>query len=217
MVEIKTPPRRLTDPSGLIERIRRRLNPRCAVARSPFCDYIISMRMQGIPWREIENWLIEQGEEHRISSPGLFKCFKNAKMEVKLSYAEEMLEKMGGVVKLDVIREMSQNVITQKERVDRLVRGEVEKRASSKEYANYVDKRIRPEMTLLQSMMKELHQLLEKTPQQAAAEAEEALRIMDQQGITVSEDAAAVLADMIINGEIKAGPSDLLPTGTTKH
>lgn len=207
---------RLPDPHGLIGRIRARLNKKCAIRVSPFCDYIISMRMQGIPFRDIEAWLIEQGDQYRISAATIWRNFKQSKIEVKLTYAEEMLEKMGGVINLDLVREMSQNIITQKQRVDRLVRGE-ENRRKQAGSENYVDKRIRQEMQLMNDMIAKLHSMLEKAPGDAAAAAEEELRRMDQAGIGITEDAASLLTDMILNNEISVGAHDLLGSTKTRH
>lgn len=203
------PKQKLPDPLGMIARVRNKLNPACAVRKSPFCDYIISMRMQSVPYREIEAWLIEQGSEYRISSPTVFKNFKKVKLETRLTYAEEMLEKAGGFIKLDLVRELSQNIITQKARVDRLVRGE-EKRREQQNYENYVDRRIRGEMELLNRMCRDLDDMLRKVPDEVARQNAEALKKMDDQGIPMSEDAQRVLADLILKGEIALSPSDLL-------
>lgn len=207
---------RLPDPHGLIARIRARLNKKCAVRVSPFCDYIISMRMQGIPYREIEDWLLEKGEQYRISQATIWRNFKQAKIEVKLTYAEEMLEKMGGVINIDLVREMSQNILTQKTRLDRLVRAE-ENRRKTPGSENYVDKRIRQEMQMMNDMLAKLHAMLEKAPADAAAAAEEEIRRMDQQGVGLTEEAASVLTDMILNNEIMVGAHDLLPATKTRH
>lgn len=211
---------RLPDPHGLIARIRTRLNKKCGVRQSPFCDVIISMRMQGVPFRDIEAWLIEQGPHFRISAPTLCKNFKTAKMEVKLTYAEEMLERMGGVINLDLVREASQNIITQKERVDRLVRRErVIQTEGTGDGPNpaYLDKRIRGEMDLLNTMIRQLHYMLEKTPDAVRREAKETLNAMENQDLKLTDDAAKVITDMIINDELLVGPSELLPSGQTRH
>lgn len=211
---------RLPDPHGLIARIRSRLNKKCAVRVSPFCDVIISMRMQGVPFRDIEAFLIEQGSEYRIAAPTICKNFKATRMEVKLTYAEEMLEKMGGAINLDLVREMSQNIITQKERVDRLVRREktIQIKGLNGQQPNpgYLDKRVHREMDLLNGMISRLHTILEKAPEEVRRENEEAVRNMQGQGLTLTDDAAKVITDMIINGELMVGPSELLPV-TTKH
>lgn len=215
---------KLPDPLNLIGRIRARLNPKCAVRQSPFCDYIISMRMQGVPFREIEEWLISKGKRFRISAPTLCKNFKNTKIKVNLTYAEEMLENAGGVIKLDLVREMSQNIITQKQRVDRLVRREAEIQQGigghfQEARPAYSDKRIRGEMEMMNGMIAKLDSMLKALPEEEARAAEERAKKMENQKISMSEDAESVLTDMILGGELALGPLDMLGDGddVVKH
>jgi hypothetical protein len=208
--EPKTPPpktHRLVDPTGIIKRTRARLNKQCAVFKSPYCDYVISMAMQGVPYRDIEKWLIEQGEEHRISAPTIWRNLNQTGLQVNLTRAEEKLQKYGEVLNLDLIREMSQNIVTQKERVDRLVRGEEERR-KQKGSENYADRRVHQEMALLHTMTKDLHTMLQRVPEDAVAAAEQELRKLESGAINLSADAASVLQDMILNNEITIGPID---------
>lgn len=207
---------KLPDPHGFIRRIKGKLNKRCAVRQSPFCDVIISMRMQGVPFRDIETFLVDQGEGYRISSPTICKNFKQTRMEVKLTYAEEMLEKMGGIINLDLIREASQNIILQKERVDRLVRREeiIQTKGMNDQKANpaYLDRRVKGELELLNNMIRQLHAMLEKTSSGENVDPE-VLNKMEAQELHMTEDVAQVLADMIINDELVVGPVELLPPG----
>jgi hypothetical protein len=204
----------LPDPHGMIARVRARLNKKCAIRQSPFCDVIISMRLQAIPFRDIEKWLIEQGQEYRISSPTIFRNFKQSKIQVNLTWAEEMLENLGGQVNIDIIREMSQNIYMQKQRVDALVRVEQEKRKSNPAFS---DKRIRQELTIQNDMLTKLHAMLVKIPGEATNKMEEDIKKMEKEGIGLTEDAAHVLTDLIINGDIVIGLNDLLPSPTTRH
>jgi len=204
----------LPDPHGLIGRVRSRLNKACAIRQSPFCDVIISMRLQAIPYRDIEKWLIEQGQEYRISAPTIFRNLKETKVQVNLSWAEEMIEKMGGTVTIDIIREMSQNIYTQKQRVDTLVRNEKEKQKVNPAYS---DKRVRQEMVVQNDMLTKLHAMLAKVPGSAVDKMEEDIKKLEQNGIGLTQDASDVLTDLIINGDIVIGVNDLLPPPSARH
>jgi len=212
---------RLPDPLGMIDRIKRRLNKKCAVRISPYCDYIISMKMQKVPDREIEEWLIQQGgKEARISAVTIWRNFKSVKLDVKLTYAEEMLDKTGGFVNLNLIREQSQVILVQKERVDHLVRMERQRQEQS---PGYTDKRLRFEMELFTMMMKELNIMLQRVPEETAAAAKDAMDRLEARGVHVTEDATQVLTDMILNNEITVSADELFagaataPTTTTRQ
>lgn len=191
----------LPDPAGMISRIKSRLPKNCAVKRSPYCEIIISMRMQGIDYRSIESWLIEQGEEHRISSPTIWRNLKNTRMVVELPFAEELAEKWGGRIDLDLAREMAGQIVAQRKRVDNLQRKEEERQKTNQ---SYHDKRLRQERDSLTEMIKALHGMM-KSPVEAAKEALEANSLITAMTVKLSQDAASVLKDMILNGELALG------------
>ena len=159
---------RLPDPHGMIARIKARMNRNCAVRISPYCEVIVSMRMQGINFRSIEEWLIEQGPEHRISAATLCRNLKQSKMVVELNKAEELAEQWGGRIDLDLVREISGQILLQRKRVDKLQVREEKRQAGGE--INYLDKRIRQERALLVEMVKTLFSMM-KTPLEAAVEA----------------------------------------------
>lgn len=200
---------KIPDPSGIIAKIRARLNPKCGIRLSPYCDVIISMRLQAVPFRDIEAWLMKQGDQFRLSAPTIFRNFKQAKVPVKLTYAEEMLGNLGGQVELDLVRELSQNIWTQKERIDMLVRAEKRKREATGS-EGYVDKRIRAEMAVHNDMMSKLHTILSNAPKNAQTAEDLEVRKMEGQ-VFFTDDALSVLRDMILGGEIQVGPNDILP------
>lgn len=198
--------RKLPDPGGLIKRARDKLNPKCAVRLSPFCDEIIGMRMQGVPYRDIEAWLVSQGTQYRIASPTIFRNFKSTKIEVRLTHAEELLESMGGLVDLDLTREMSSAIFTQKQRVDNLVRREKKKQKSIEGYS---DKRIRDEIKILQDMIYRLNSMVneaKKLDQEPNDFSEK------ENDIHLTPDGEKLLAQMIIEGDITmmGGLKDLI-------
>lgn len=185
---------RLPDPLSEILRLKRKLNPKSSVAKSPFCDVIISMRMQGVNYHRIEKWLEQQGKEHRIPASTI--CRNTKHLEINLPYAEEMAERWGGRIDLDLARELAGQIVLQRTRVDRLQKQED---ATQQGNPKYSDKRIRSERELLTIMIKELHAMM-KNPLEAAMEAVAA----DQQGkVDMSQDAQEKVAEMILNGEIK--------------
>jgi len=195
---------KLPDPQGMIARVRGRLSVRCAVRKSKFCEIIISMRMQGIPYRKIEEWLIEQGEEYRISAATLFRNLKKTKLKVELPYAEEMAERWGGRIDLDFARELAGQIIAQRERVDHMQRQELE---SQKSNARYFDRRLKPERELLNNMIKNIASMM-KSPLEAAQEAVEANALIGALGFKMSEDTAHLLKEMLLSGELQYGTED---------
>jgi hypothetical protein len=64
---------KLPDPHGMIARVRARLPKNCSVRLSKYCDHIIAMRMQGLPFHQIETWLTEQGEAQRIPATTIWR------------------------------------------------------------------------------------------------------------------------------------------------
>ena len=151
---------KLPDPHGMIARIRSRMSKRCAVRVSTFCDIIISMRMQGIPYRQIEAWLIEQGDEHRISAATILRNLTKTKLKVELSYAEELAEKWGERIDLDHARELAGQIIAQRQRVDKMQRLEIERQELN---ARYFDRRLKGERELLSKMIKDIAMMM-KSP-----------------------------------------------------
>jgi hypothetical protein len=210
------PRTKLADPEGLIARVRSRLNPQCAVRLSPYCDVIIAMRMQGVDFRGIEKWLLQQGDQFRIPPATLHRNLRATKLQVNLTYAEEMLERMGGQVDIDLVTEMSKTVWTQKQRVDLLVRDEQTRRAQPGS-ESYMDRRIRHELEVYNELLRALHTVLQEAPIKARQAAEAEQQRLDSQGITATKDALVVLRDLILNDELRMGGSDANPTGPTKH
>jgi len=191
----------LPDPAGMISRIKSRLAKNCAVKNSPFCEVIISMRMQGVDYRAIESWLIEQGPEHRISSVTIWRNLKSTKLKVELPYAEELAEKWGGRIDLDLARELSGQIIAQRLRVDSLQRKEIEKQ---KTVPGYHDKRIMRERMALSDLVRNLHAMM-KSPIDAAREAIEAGELGRSAQPTLSITGEAAVRELILSGDLKLG------------
>lgn len=198
----------LPDPAGMISRIKSRLPKNCAVKNSPFCEVIISMRMQGVDYRTIEAWLTEQGPEYRISSPTIWRNLKNTKLQVELPYAEEIAEKWGGRIDLDLARELSGQIVAQRARVDNLQRKEVEKQQSGQPH--YHDKRIVKERMALADLVKSLHAMM-KSPLDAAREAIAADQLGKAVQPQLTSDGEAKIRQMILDGSLRLG--DLAPHG----
>jgi len=195
---------KLPDPHRMIARIRGRMSKNCAVRKSPYCDVVISMRMQGIPYRQIEAWLIEQGDEHRISAATILRNLTKTKLKVELSYAEELAEKWGERIDLDHARELAGQIIAQRKRVDKMQRLEEERQ---EDRAGYFDRRLKGERELLAKMIKDMAGMM-KSPLEAAQEAMEAGALMGALSFQMSEDAKNVLKDMLLSGELRYGAID---------
>lgn len=191
---------KLADPHGMISRIKSRLNKACAVARSPFCEVVISMRMQGIPFREIEGWLIRQGQEYRIPACTILRNLKDTKLQVNLPYAEELAERWGGSIDLDLVRELQGQILAQRERISRMQKHEAEQ---AKKRPGWADKRIRGEVETLNGLIKTLQSMM-KDPEEAVKER----ALADAQTtypVAMSEDGLAVLTELLLSGDLKMG------------
>jgi len=109
---------RLPDASGKIRRAKRRISKACAVMKSPFCEEIIALRLQGWSYRKIETWLIDKGEQHRIAAPTLFRNLKPIRQLESLPMAEMLAEDFGGLIEIDPAREVARSVLLQRRRVE---------------------------------------------------------------------------------------------------
>lgn len=199
---------KLPDPQNMISRVKARMSKKCAVRVSPYCEIIISMRMQGIDFRSIEKWLIEQGEEYRISPTTIMRNLRSTKMEVELPFAEELAEQWGGRIDLDYARELSGQIVSQRHRISKMQRREEVKQ---NENEGYFDKRIRAEVDTLHSMIRTLHSLM-KSPLEAANEAIAASGIIKAATLHMTPDVRGVIRDMLLSGELAFGSEKV-----TKH
>lgn len=188
----------LVDPHGMIANVRRRLSKQCAVALSPFCDSIIAMRMQGVPLRDIEKWLIEQGQESRIPASTIFRNLKNVKIDVKLPLAEEIAERWGGAIDIDMARELSGQVLIQRERIDKLVRRELDQQKTN---LGYHDKRIHREQEMLVSLVAQLRQLV-KDPDEALKERQRLDKERHEESMVLTPEALNVIRGLILSGQM---------------
>lgn len=196
----------------MISRIRAQLDKQCSVRKSPYCDHIIAMRIQGVPYKDIEKFLAEQGPQHRIPTATIWRNFQTAKLRVNVSYAVEEAERWGGSPKdLDIALETASQVLAQRRRIDDLVKAELIKKKAN---PNFNDKRIRAEMETLNNLIRTYFSML-KSPMEAAEERAKADQMMN--GVNpktlLSEDGEKLIAEMILNGEIKiGGDGDHAPT-----
>lgn len=194
---------KLPDPLREIARHKKKLNPKSSVAKSKFVDIIISMRMQGVPPQKIEEWLKAQGPEYRIPATTIWRNTKN--LEFSVSYIEELAERWGGRIDLDLGRELAGQIIQQRNRIDSLQRDEVEKQ---KKNPRYLDRRIRGERELLTLMIKEMYGLM-KDPMAAALEALAADSTIE---VEMTTDGQKLLEQMLLDGDLKIGSHDLVVT-----
>ncbi len=148
---------KLADPYGLIHRVKVRMKPNCSTRMSPFCEVIISMRMQGVSCDNVEKWLVDQGEEYRIPAATIWRNLKDCAVEVSLPYAEELAEKWGGRMDMDLVRELGGQVLLQRQRVDAMSRQEAEARAENPRWFNHF---ILKERELLRILIKDLHNMM---------------------------------------------------------
>ena len=196
--------RKLPDPLGQIARIRAKLPKNCKIRQSPWVDHIIALRMQGVSYRQVEQFLIERGAKFRISAVVLCRSFNKVKGMVNIPLAEAMAEAWGGGFDLDLARELAGQIVLQRERVDHLSKVEKE---GQKANERFVVRQIAPERALLVKMIDSLHGMM-KDPMEAA---DELRRLRDEaagESVSMTPDAEDLMAEMIIRGELRLGGSD---------
>lgn len=194
------------DPQGMIARVRSRLPKDCSVRKSSYCDHIIAQRLQGIPYHAIEKWLSEKGKESRISAATIWRNFKATKIRITLPYAEELAEQWGGTIDMDLARELTRQVLTQRQRVDHMVVQEAVKRRTAPLYTN---KYIRAEMETLNNLIANLSKMM-KNPVEAADERIKAAGMLKKVvgDMDMTEEAEASLVEMILSGALTLGGTD---------
>jgi hypothetical protein len=102
---------------------------------------------------------------------------------------------------------MAGQILTQKKRIDTMVRSESERRKKVGS-ENYADKRIRAEMDTMAAMVKTLHSMM-KNPLEAADEALRATNsLANALKLNISDAAEKSLTEMILTGNIKVGGED---------
>jgi hypothetical protein len=194
------------DPQGMIARVRSRLPKDCSVRKSQYCDYVIAQRLQGIPYHAIEKWLGEKGKEHRIPQATLWRNFRATKIRIELPYAEELAEQWGGSIDMDLARELTRQILTQRRRVDHMVVQEAKKRDQAPLYTNRL---IRAEMETLNNLIANLHKMM-KSPMEAAEERAKAAGLLKKVTgeMDMTEEGENALVEMILSGALKLGGTD---------
>jgi len=195
--------------------LKRRLSPKCAVRLSPFCEQIIAMRLKRVPFREIEQWLMKQGADYRISYATISRNLSVAGFNVDLSFGETKIEEWGGDVELDLSRELAALILAQKHRVDQLVDGENAQnqiRPKGKVVPYYIDRRLAREMELFKAMIADHHRMERENKLSQKGISDKKLV-----AIVVSADAEQVLTDMLLAGEIELRPEGANPDRSKYH
>lgn len=145
------------DPLGKIQRTRDALHSRSAVRRSKYCDFIITLRLQGNTYREIEAKLKEFGPEHRISAPTIWRNLAAAGVVDEAEQATR-IDEFGGNLDFDPVAELRKQIYIQKTRISYLLGQERARRLASPK-SPFHDPRIRDEMAALTSMMRTLREM----------------------------------------------------------
>lgn len=196
-------PVKLPDPQGMISRIKAKLPRNCSVRKSPFCEHIIGMRMQGISYHSISAFLLSQGEQYRIPATTIWRNIEATKLKIELPYAEELKERWGGSIDLSAAVEIANQILVQRGRIDKMVRYEESRREKTPGFYN---KSIRAEMETLNNMVR-TYQAMMEDPRDAVkkrVEADQALNWGVPEA-TLEGETAAVLTDMILRDELKIG------------
>lgn len=184
---------KLPDSKGRIARAKAKMPLACSVRRSQYCDDIIALRLQGHPFRKIEDWLRKKGLEFVIPAATLARNLMKGlgKEGDYLPVYEQEAEKVGGEIPLDPRRTLAGQAYIQRLRIDSMIRAENEKRRTRPGYAN---PRIRQEMETYLALV------------EAAAKYEEEFgkeKVDPSKGNSnLTSEAEEVIASLIINGGV---------------
>lgn len=197
----------IVDSEGRIAKIKARMARDCAVRKSKYCDHIIALRMAGRSFYKIKDWLYDQDPEAIISVPTLSRNLKKAfrAEDAHLDFAQELAEKWGGDLSVDLERELEAQILTQRRRIDVQVRAEAQRQATRPGYRNAT---LRQEMETLATLLDQYTRLKgigqsrpnssisPDIPMQNQPKVEPGTPVLDQQS-------SAALVDMILTGKIK--------------
>lgn len=184
---------KVIDTQGKLARAKSHMPSQCSVRKSPLCDEILSLRLQGYSYKKIEVWLRSQGEGMMIPAATLCRNLQKAfqgDQDFMPAY-EEVAEAHGGDIALDPGRTLAGQALIQRMRIDYMVRQENDRRKVKPGYSN---PRIRQEMeTYLQ--------LVNAAAQYETEKAQEEGSISGGNS-QMTPEAEAALAELIMSGKI---------------
>lgn len=204
---------KLTDPTGLIGKIKARMPRDCSVRKNTYCDQVISLRLQGQTYEKIRDWLFDKGPEHSIPTPTLYRNLSKAirDAELNLPEAEKLFEAWGGTslgVPIDLVREIEGQIVLQRRRIDSMIYDENERKRIKPGYSH---PRIRQEMETLVSLVGLITKL---TPR--GGEIPEGQGTVAPSRPQLTPEVEAVLLEMVLTGKLKLpgpvvqeGPGDV--------
>ena len=154
---------KIEDTRGIIARIKNKMPHNAALRMSPFCEEVIALRLSGISFMRITQFLMMKGREFELSEATLARTLTKALTAVGmkkgdyLPLATDMQEKLGGRFVVDVYSKLSSLLFIQRRRLDALLRYEEEQRSAGK--LNYVDSRINKITEVMGDLLEKLNGL----------------------------------------------------------
>lgn len=199
------------DPPSISEKIASIasvLEPKCAVALSPFRDRIIGARLQGMTYEELATLTLTLGgSEGAIPKQTIHRNLSKAIAASEIPLATELAEARDqSVANFDATRELQSQIIVQRERINVLTRREQELRATRD---GYLDPRLSIEMTLLNDMIRTLRTIKPDADPLGRDDPKRVLR--------VSDASMEKLSELILSGVLDISPVEEAGDAPTFH
>jgi len=186
------------DPQQILTAIKQKLKAGCSVRDSKFVDLILSRRLNGCTFREIEEELTAKGLEYRIPASTIWRNMTEAGAGGTDFEWTALIDMWGGEKEIDIQGELKNQAFMQKYRINALVKREREKKKLTPEY---MDRRIREEMETLVLMLKTLHETgVESVDDTKAAKL--------GKGMEIDSEAEQQLEAMILSGKLRPTQSN---------
>src|SRR5437867_1017666 len=107
----------IPDPTGRIARAVKALKRDCLVRQSPLCEWIISRRLAGDSYPEISEGLQKFGRQYWISKSTIHRNLQRTELDKHVPQGVLIAEGYGGDLEIDVVREVSLQILSQRQRV----------------------------------------------------------------------------------------------------
>lgn len=201
------PPSPPADGDGRILRIRQHLRVKCALRKSPYCDWIIALRLQGVTYPQLSRWLFERDYGMPIAT--LCVNLKNIAVPNRTREADAI----GGRFGTDEEAELEGQIAMLRGRIDKMHNYEKARQAGSpgNPKANppipamapepgYYHPRIERTSEIMQNAIVNLATLRERAAERAASESPKDKKTLQN---AISAEAMDVIRGLYLTGQIR--------------
>lgn len=190
--------------NDLIATLKSQLRNKSAVKESPFCNELISMRLQGSTYNQLSEFTASKGV--RIPITTIRRDLMNV-VKPQLTMTEEAMERWGGELTINTKRELSLQIRMQKLRIDDMHREE-KKRQKEKNNPYYLIPEIKGEVLVLNTLLAHLTTIEHRERELSVEEAKKPINVSEYT-LKMTEDGRAVFREMFLTGEVALVPTDM--------